>query len=48
MITSTDGEKHLPNVMIKSIKKLAIERHFINMTKDIYEKPIVNIICVID
>jgi hypothetical protein len=37
-------DKILHHFMIKSLRKLGIERMYLNIIKDIYDKPIANII----
>lgn len=48
MIISEDAKKAFdtiePSFSIKTLKKLGIERNLLNLIKDIYRKPITNII----
>jgi hypothetical protein len=48
LIISTDAEKALYKIqhhfMIKALRKLGIERMYLNIIKTIYDKPIANII----
>ena len=47
MIISVDAEKALDKIqypfMIKTLQKMGIERNYLNMVKDIYDKPTANI-----
>ena len=48
MIISTDAEKAFDKIqhpfMIKTLQKMGIEGTYLNIVKDIYDKPTVNII----
>lgn len=47
MIISKDQRKHLTKsstIMMKTFNKLEIEENFLNLIKNIYKKPIVNIL----
>ena len=47
MIISVDAEKALDKIqypfMIKTLQKMGLERNYLNMVKDIYDKPTANI-----
>ena len=50
MILSTDAEKAFDKIqypfLIKTLKKVGIEGTYLNIIKDIYERPTVNIILI--